>query len=160
MSQTRHIAGQSDSPDDPAKRQKPKKTILFVEDDIQYLNEISAALTTGGFVVKQALDGQTAILFLQSVRPDLVILDLILPQRSGIDVLTSIYAEPQRVPPPLVIILTQVEEPEFVARVMSMGVATYLVKQHYDIPSIVAKVEDVLLEHTIGAHSDGSASTP
>lgn len=70
------------------------KKILFVEDDKlavrAYLNKLQAA----GFQVEVASDGQAALDMIGSIKPDLVLLDLMLPKLSGVEVLREIRAQP------------------------------------------------------------------
>src|SRR5262245_45591693 len=89
--------------------EKPKKTILFVEDDPKHLQAVSAALTGRGFEVWPMTDGKRAIALFQVQRPDVVIVDLILPGCGGFAVLKTI-ADAQDVATP-VIVLTNVEIP-------------------------------------------------
>jgi DNA-binding response OmpR family regulator len=121
------------------------KNILIAEDDIYYLNELTAALTKRGFDVTPAMDVKTAIRGFQEAKPDIAIIDLILPGGTGFEVVRTICGDqrPASIP---VIVLTNVSNNDSVARATEMGATAYLVKAHHDIPTIVAKVEDGLLQ--------------
>lgn len=68
----------------------PRKTVLVVEDD-DHLREIFATnLTLSGFAVRQAANGMDALRFVDAAPPDVIVLDLGLPQVTGLDVLHEI----------------------------------------------------------------------
>lgn len=64
-----------------------KKHILIVDDNREILRSLRVALTKDGFTVSVARDGNEAIVLVESLTPDLVILDLMMPKRSGLLVL-------------------------------------------------------------------------
>jgi two-component system, OmpR family, alkaline phosphatase synthesis response regulator PhoP len=70
----------------------PGKTILICEDD-QHLRQLIRVVIGEGFHVVDARDGDEAVDLALSLRPQLIILDLMLPKRSGLDVLTLIREE-------------------------------------------------------------------
>ena len=70
------------------------KTILFVDDDAVIVQVYRARLLREGFDVEVAQDGLTAMKLLMAEKPDLVVLDLMMPKFSGADVLKFIRAEP------------------------------------------------------------------
>ena len=71
----------------------PKRTILLCEDD-QNLRQLLRVVLGGGYRFLEATNGDEAIELALEGRPDLVILDLMLPKRSGLDVLARLRTEP------------------------------------------------------------------
>jgi two-component system, OmpR family, response regulator MtrA len=69
-------------------------TILICDDEAPMRQLIAASLDGSGYTVLQANDGATAVELARSHRPDAVVLDVMLPDRSGLDVLAEIRAEP------------------------------------------------------------------
>jgi two-component system chemotaxis response regulator CheY len=80
------------------------KTILFVDDDAVIVQVYRARLLREGFDVEVAQDGLTAMKLLMAEKPDLVVLDLMMPKFSGADVLKFIRAEPALKSTPVIIL--------------------------------------------------------
>ena len=120
-----------------------KSCILVVEDD-QFLAEMySTKLGIEGFEVLLAGDGEQAIELLNSRKPDLVILDLMLPKLDGFGVLEAMRADTglARIP---VIVLSNLGEKESVDRALSLGASDYLIKAHFLPTEVVAKIRQTL----------------
>lgn len=117
--------------------------IVFVEDETTLQKMLAVALREAGYSVTSASDGETGLAAVRSEKPDLVLLDLILPKMDGFTVLSEIKKDETtaRIP---VIVLTNLESAEDVGKVVALGATTYLVKANYDLPDIVAKVKEVL----------------
>lgn len=119
------------------------KTILFIEDE-PLLQKITAEiLTQEGFNVKSALDGEAGLKMIMELKPNLVLLDLILPKKDGFEVLKEIKAneETKNIP---VIILTNLEGTPDVERALELGATTYLVKANYELEDVVKKIKETL----------------
>lgn len=117
--------------------------IVFVEDETTLQKMLSAALKEAGYDVITAADGEAGLAAVRSEKPDLVLLDLILPKMDGFTVLGEIKKDEVIAHIP-VIVLTNLESIEDVEKVIALGATTYLVKANYDLPDIVAKVKEVL----------------
>jgi len=117
--------------------------ILFIEDEPALQKTLGLALTKGGYDVKTAFDGQAGFELAKDFKPDLILLDLILPKKDGFSVLESIKKDDELKDTP-VIVLTNLEGMADVERVLQLGATTYLVKANYDLSEILAKVEQTL----------------
>lgn len=117
--------------------------ILFIEDEPALQKTLGLALTKGGYDVKTAFDGQSGFDLAKEFKPDLVLLDLILPKKDGFSVLESLKKDDELKDTP-VIVLTNLEGMADVERVLQLGATTYLVKANYDLSEILAKVEQTL----------------
>jgi len=80
------------------------KTILLVDDDAIIIQVYRAKLLREGFVVEVAQDGLTAMKLLKAEKPDLVVLDLMMPKFSGADVLKFIRADPALKSTPVIVL--------------------------------------------------------
>jgi len=103
------------------------KTILFVEDDAIIVQVYRAKFVREGFNVEVAQDGLTAMRLLPSVKPDLIVLDLMMPKFSGVDVLKFVRAEPTLKSTP-VIILSNAYMTELAQQAAELGVELALLK--------------------------------
>ncbi len=119
--------------------------ILIVEDD-KFLRElITKKLTSEGFEILGAFDGESGLKLLQEQKADLVLLDLILPGIDGFEVLAKIKADPQLALIP-VIILSNLGQREDVEKGLKLGAVDYLVKAHFTPNEIVDKVKQSLMK--------------
>lgn len=71
------------------------KRVLLVEDELNIIEAIRFLLTREGWQVEAHSDGATALDAIHTVQPDLVVLDYMLPGRSGLDILTDLRAKPE-----------------------------------------------------------------
>lgn len=121
------------------------KKILFIEDEAALQKTFSDVLTQEGFKVLNALDGEQGLRMAKSERPDLILLDLILPKVHGFEVL-KILKEDSATKDISVIVLTNLESTNDVERAIELGATTYLVKANYDLEDVIKKVKNALGE--------------
>ncbi len=121
---------------------EPKK-ILIVEDDEIMLKVLSDKLKLEGFAVTEARDGIEGFDKALEERPDLILLDIILPKMDGLTIIKKLRADKRWKNAP-VIILTVLSEAEKVAEALENGAFTYLVKLDIQIEDVVKKVRDTL----------------
>ena len=120
-----------------------KKTILVIEDD-KFLRElISRKLIGEGFDVLEAVDGEEGIKKIKEGKPDLVLLDLILPSIDGFEILTRVRDDPEVSSIP-VIILSNLGQREEVEKGLKLGAVDYLIKAHFTPGEIIEKIKNVL----------------
>jgi len=119
------------------------KKILVVEDEAPLQEALGEALSQAGFKVIRALEGDAAVRLAKSELPDLILLDLMLPNKDGFEILEEIKknSSTEKIP---VIILTNLEGIKDVDKAISAGATTYLVKTHYRITEIIDKVKQTL----------------
>ena len=121
------------------------KKILIIEDDVTLAQNLLQMLRSGGFEVLVAHDGETGFRQAQEIKPDLVLLDLVLPKKHGFKILEEMQKNPELEPIPK-IVLTNLETPHDIERAFSFGIKAYLVKANYSLPEVLKKVEEVLSE--------------
>jgi AmiR/NasT family two-component response regulator len=101
------------------------RRVLIAEDEALIRLDLSEMLAEEGFeVVGQAVDGEQAVAMAMELRPDLVILDVKMPKKDGIDAASEIVAE--QIAP--VVILTAFSQRELIERARDAGAMAYLVK--------------------------------
>ncbi|HEY5912392.1 MAG TPA: response regulator [Verrucomicrobiae bacterium] len=140
----------------PAARSDGKKTILFVEDDPFALKVYRKGLKREGFHVEVAEDGLTAIDKLPGLRPDLVVLDLMLPKVPGLDVLKFMRAESTLKDIP-VIVLSNAYMNQLAANARRAGANKGLSKTECSPARLVDEVRQLLGNPTAAA-SAGTAA--
>jgi len=119
------------------------KTILFIEDEPTIQKAISRFLEKEGYQVKNALDGEIGLATAKKIKPDLILLDLILPKKDGFEVLKELKKDESTKNIP-VITLTNLEESGNIEKVLSLGAAAYLIKANYKLEEIVEKIKEIL----------------
>ena len=119
-----------------------KPTVLLVEDDPFLSSVLRMKLEKESFKVVRAADGDEALNFLteQGVKPDLILLDLILPKKNGFEVLETIRQDPllEKLP---VIIISNLGQPSDIERGKALGVIDYFIKARLSVEELVNKVK-------------------
>ncbi len=117
--------------------------ILVVEDD-KFLREmISRKLDKEGYEVVQAMDGEKGEEAIREEKPDLVLLDLILPGIDGFEVLERTKKDPELSEIP-VIILSNLGQKNEVERGLNLGAVDFLIKAHFTPAEIILKIKEAL----------------
>ncbi|RJO59355.1 response regulator [Candidatus Parcubacteria bacterium] len=117
-----------------------KKTILLVEDDTFLAGMYVTKLELEGFRVLLASDGEQAVILAKKEIPNLLLLDIVLPKKSGFEVLQELKANgaTKNIP---VILLTNLGQKEDVQKGFKLGAKDYLIKAHFMPSEVVAKVK-------------------
>ena len=116
-----------------------KKKILIVEDQEQLNDALQAALEGKGYVVFKSLTGEDALEQIKAQKPDLVLLDTILPGISGLEVLEAL--KDYRAANPLkIVMLSNVDDPEELKKARKYEIDDYLIKTDWRIEDILSRV--------------------
>jgi DNA-binding response OmpR family regulator len=119
------------------------KKILIIEDD-KFLRElISMKLQKEGYTIVEAVDGEEGEKKIKEEKPDLVLLDLILPGIDGFEVLSRIKEDPTVSSIP-VIILSNLGQKEEIEKGLKLGAIDFLVKAHFTPGEIIEKIKNIL----------------
>jgi len=119
------------------------KKILFIEDEVAIQKTLGEFLRKKGYEVQSALDGEVGLRLAKTGNPDLILLDLILPKKHGLDVLKELHLDNNTKNIP-VIILTNLENVGEVEKAIEFGATTYLVKANYSLEEVTEKIKKVL----------------
>ena len=119
------------------------KNILIIEDDEFLRSLINRKLSAEGYNMISAIDGEEGIKKVLAEKPDLVLLDLILPNEDGFEVLSKIKADPKVSQIPI-IILSNSSQKEDIDKGMKLGAADYIIKAQFTPEEIVEKVKNIL----------------
>jgi DNA-binding response OmpR family regulator len=129
-------APQAPPPNSPGKH--PKR-ILLVEDDDSLANVYSTRLQAEGFDIRRVADGEEALASARTYKPDLVILDVMMPKVSGFDVLDILRNTPETANLK-VIMLTALSQESDRERAKQLGADDYLVKSQVVISDVIERV--------------------
>ena len=121
---------------------KEKKKILIIEDDRFLLKLYSEKIKREGFEVAESLTGEEGMSKIFVEKPDLVVLDLVLPRKNGFEVLGEMKLSPETKDIP-VIILTNLGQESDIKRGLEMGADAYLVKTDISMN----KLPEIIKEH-------------
>ncbi|MEK7465453.1 MAG: response regulator [Patescibacteria group bacterium] len=116
------------------------KSILLVEDEPLLANLLRQRLEHEGFSVTWNRDGEQAMKTLRDTKPDLVLLDIILPKISGFKLLETMKVDPTIERPPIIIISNLGQDSD-VAKGQALGAVQYFVKAKLSIEELVSQVK-------------------
>ncbi|NOG69773.1 phosphate regulon transcriptional regulator PhoB [Roseicella sp. DB1501] len=119
-----------------------RPTILVVEDEVPLLTLLRYNLEKQGFRVEEAADGQEALLRIAEARPDLVLLDWMLPQLSGLEVCRQIRRRPATRDLPIIMVTARTEQQDTV-RALDTGADDYISKP-FAMDGLLARIRALL----------------
>lgn len=119
--------------------------IIVVEDDLAMREIVVHKLASKGFDVKEAENGMKGLELIEAEKPDLVLLDLMMPEMDGFGVLETLRKhKDKKVAGTPVIVLSNLWSNEDILKAKSFGVVDFLVKAYFTPEDIFAKINDVL----------------
>lgn len=125
------------------KEVKSNKKILVVEDDIDLREAIVEKFKSENFEVFESSNGKDGLEKALRIRPDLILLDLIMPKMDGTTMLRKLREDKWgRLVP--VIILTNISDAEKLAEALEIGVDEYLLKAEWKLKDVVDKVRKII----------------
>ncbi len=116
-----------------------KKKILIIEDEEIMLDLLQRKLSNNGYEISVARNGEDGAKMIKEIKPDLILLDIIMPKMSGMEVLEEMQKdkEVQSIP---VIIISNSGQPVELDRAKKLGVRDWLIKTEFDPQEVVDKV--------------------
>ena len=122
---------------------KAKPFVLVIEDD-KFLRELLVKKLMGeGFEVENALDGETAFSILEKKTPNIILLDLILPNIDGFEILARVRKDVKTAKTP-VIIFSNLGEKADIDKAMSLGATDFMVKANFTLDEITTKIHSII----------------
>lgn len=119
------------------------KKILIIEDELSLLKALSAKLTTLGLEVLTATDGAEGLAVALREHPDLILLDIIMPNMDGMTMLGKLRADAWG-KNAKVIVLTNLSDAESAEKAQAEGVFDYLIKSDWELKELLALVQKKL----------------
>lgn len=118
-------------------------TILIVEDDPEMRQALINKLQKQHHEIIQAEDGEQGVAKFLSHRPDLMVLDLLLPKLDGFEVLQSLKQQMDLTKTP-VVIYSNLNKPDSIERARNLNVSSYYVKAQTQIEELCQRIQDIL----------------
>ena len=119
------------------------KRILLVEDDPFLIDIYTTKLKEAGFKIEVATDGEEGLRKLTEKKFDLLVLDIVLPQIDGWEILKKVKAD-QKLKETPVLILSNLGQKGEVEKGMKLGATKYLIKAHYTPSEVIEEIKEVL----------------
>ena len=120
------------------------KKIFIVEDELDFLSTLRERLEFEGYVVATAVDGERALGKIPEEKPDLILLDIMLPEMNGYQVCRELKCNPETKTIPVVVVTAKSQESDkFWAK--ETGADDYLTKP-FEMEELLQKIQDNLLE--------------
>jgi two-component system alkaline phosphatase synthesis response regulator PhoP len=116
--------------------------ILVVDDDMDIVRLVRSYLEKAGYQILTAYDGETALRLLKTEKPQLLILDLMLPDRDGWDVARIVRSDPQLTATPIIMLTARVEDNDKIVG-LEIGADDYITKP-FNPREVVARVRALL----------------
>lgn len=117
--------------------------IVCAEDDKLISTSLIEGFSAAGFEATPAYDGEDAIDKIRKIKPDVVLLDIMMPKLDGFAVVWELKADPETSKIP-VVMLTNLSDSETVSKILEAGITDYLLKSEQTIDQIIAKVNEVM----------------
>lgn len=121
------------------------KKILIIDDDEFFPKTLGAALAHDKYELVSAPDGEAGMEMLRSEKPDLIILDLMMPKVDGATFLKKLQEDPS-LPHPPVLVSSNLSSVKKISDVMAMGAVGYVIKSDESLQSIIQDIERILGE--------------
>jgi len=122
---------------------KSKKIILIVEDDEVLLRALYAFFHKSEYTIATANDGDTAVKMAQRLKPNIILLDLILPKMDGFRVLEILKAIPEFKKTPI-IILSNLSDSADMAKAKALGAHSYFIKSNVNLAKIAETINEII----------------
>jgi len=122
------------------------KKILVIEDEATLQKALTEVLEQADYEVLSALDGEQGWNLAASEKPDLILLDIILPKIDGFEVLRRLKGDEgtKQIP---VVLLTNLSDLNDIQKALDLGANSYLVKADFHLDDVLKKVEQMLADY-------------
>lgn len=120
-----------------------KYKIALIEDEPFLASMYSTKLEIEGFEVLKASNGEEGLKIVREGKPNLILLDIVMPKMDGFEVLKELRADPEMAKLP-VILLTNLGQRSDIEKGLAMGATDYIIKANYTPAQVVAKIKQHL----------------
>ena len=121
-----------------------KKNILLVDDDPLVIRMYQNKLTKDGYIVNTASNGEEALIQIMKKKPDLILLDVMMPKMNGVETLKRLKAEEKTEMIPVIILTNLGDDPEDVEAAKKLRALDYLVKANITLKQLSERVKKAI----------------
>jgi CheY-like chemotaxis protein len=123
----------------------PKQAkILLVEDDNMVVKMYQKKFEIGGFKLTTASNGKEGMIELKKERPDIVLLDIMMPEMNGLEMMKIVKADPVLKDIPIVILTNLGDRPEDVEKCKELGAEDYWVKANMSLKDLEERIKKII----------------
>jgi len=130
--------------------------ILIIEDEKSLLDILERKLLYEGYEVSIAQDGEEGIKKVKEIKPNLILLDIVMPKMNGFEVLENLKKSQEFSSIPVIVISNSGYSVDL-DKALELGAVDYLVKAEFDLEEVVRKIEKVLVDSGFSQKEDASA---
>lgn len=127
----------------PTAPQKSLGKVLLIEDDLPMVKMYNTKLVKENFEIEVAYTGEEGLEKIKEWKPDLVVLDLMIPKIGGMELLEKLRADPKTKNLP-VIILSNLSQEQDITKSRQLGVKDFMIKANYTPSQVVEKIKSYL----------------
>lgn len=120
------------------------KKILVVEDELFLRDLYVQILKDAGYTIDQAADGDEALQKMLVGGYDLVLLDIVLPKRDGIQILKELQKTPPQKPNLAIVVMSNIDKEATIAQGVELGIKGHIIKSDYTPDQLIAEVKRIL----------------
>ncbi|MCH7605365.1 response regulator [Patescibacteria group bacterium] len=120
-----------------------KKFVLLIEDEQTIANLIQLRLEKAGYIVQTEKNGKVALTLIPKLKPDLILLDLMLPGLGGFDIMEALSKD-HILPDMPIVVISNSGQPVEIERALNLGVRDYLIKVNFSPDEVLEKVNQVI----------------
>ncbi len=117
------------------------KNLLIVEDEAPLLRILSDRFSAEGFRVFAAANGEEGLKMAFESKPDLMLIDILMPKMDGLTMLAKIRINPELANTPA-IMLTNLNDPDATAKALESGAYDYIIKTDWDLDDVIKRVKE------------------
>lgn len=121
-----------------------KKHILLVDDDPLVIRMYQNKLTKDGYEVKTASNGEEGLISIMKEKPDLILLDVMMPKMNGVETLKRLKADSKTKNIPVIVLTNLGDNPEDVDAAKELGALDYLVKANITLKTLSERVKEAI----------------
>ena len=146
--------------DDTQVPEDQRKRVLLADDDPLIIRMYQKKLSTDGYLVDTAFNGEEAIAKVVKQKPDLILLDVMMPKMNGVETLKTLKSKPETADIPIIFLTNLGDNKEDIEKAKQLGAFNYLVKAEVDLKRLSEEVEKTINSQPLQSQTNNQPSQP